>query len=64
MCGGGRGAFLLFREPCLHGGVAADGEGAAAEEEDEAPGEEMGDDEERGRNEGEIDEDGGGKDFI
>lgn len=46
LCGGGRGEFLLFREPGLHCGMAADGEGVATEEEDKAPGEEMGDDEE------------------
>lgn len=61
---GGFGAFRLFCEPGLHGGVAGNDHGCPAEEEDGAPGNEVGDDEEGGGEEKEVEEDGRGEDFV
>lgn len=60
----GFGKLLLLGEPSLRGGVAGDDEGGAANEEEGAPGEGVCDYEERGGEECEVQEDGGGEDLI
>ena len=46
LCGGRFGHLLLFSQPGLHGWMAGDYKGVPAEEEDETPGNEVGDYEE------------------